>query len=126
VSKESLNLGRLGEDAAAAFLQKNGYSIISRNHRTKFGEIDIIARDRGVYCFIEVKARSGGDFGSPEEAVDAGKQRRMAKSGLSYLQANRLLDQSARFDVVSVEFKAGRPEVKLLRNAFELDGRYTY
>jgi putative endonuclease len=126
VSESSINLGKLGEEAAVAFLQDNGYSVILRNHRTRLGEIDIIAREKGVYCFIEVKARSDEAFGSPLEAVDHRKQHQIAKASLSYLKENRLLGKSARFDVVSVKFNEGKPEVKLIRNAFELDSRYTY
>lgn len=108
--------GRSGEDAAVQYLKKQGYSIIERNYRLRIGEVDIIARDSEYVVFIEVKTRRGGSFGSPFEAVDARKQRRIAKVALAYLQGR---DVPVRFDVVAVHLDGRGFRVELLKNAFE-------
>jgi len=126
VPKRNVNLGALAEDKARAFLEANGYQVLFRNYRTRLGEIDIIARDKDTLCFIEVKKRSSDRFGSGLEAVTASKQRQISKAALSFLKDKGLLDQKARFDVVSLDPADGAEKITLVRNAFELDGRFTY
>ena len=123
--REKLDFGKQAEELAATFLRDNGYRIIVRNYRTRLGEIDIIAEDKGVLCFIEVKARHSEDFGSAEDAVSFIKQRQIAKSAISYLKDKCLLDTEARFDVITLLFSGCVPQIKLIRNAFELDPKYT-
>jgi putative endonuclease len=119
------DLGKRAEDAAAGFLKRKGYRILSRNFRTPFGEVDIIARDKDVYCFIEVKSRSSEAFGLPQEAVSKFKQRQISKAALSYLKLNKIFDNKARFDVVSVMYQDDLPEFNLIENAFELEESFT-
>ena len=119
--KNNLVLARYGENEAAAYLKANGYRILERNFRTPLGELDIIALDKSVVCFVEVKARSSEDFGSPKEAVSSFKQRQIAKAALVFLKDRKLLDRSSRFDVVSVIMRGGKPEIELIKDAFELD-----
>ncbi|MDQ6894847.1 MAG: YraN family protein, partial [Acidobacteriota bacterium] len=69
--------GQRWEDAAERLLRREGYRILERNYRTKAGEIDFIALDGDVLCFIEVKGRRALGFGFPEEAVTLEKQRRI-------------------------------------------------
>jgi len=121
VSKTNLYLGKEGEDLALDFLSAHGYRIISRNFRTRFGEIDIIAADGQTICFIEVKTRRQLRFGSPEESVQRRKQRHMAKAAIYFLKNNRLLDSPSRFDVVSVEPTDAKPRISLIQGAFVLD-----
>jgi putative endonuclease len=120
----TLALGKTGEDYAADFLQGQGYRILLRNYRNKLGEIDIIARDAGVLCFVEVKSRASEKRGEGLEAVAFPKQRQIAKAALGFLKQRRLFGSRARFDVVSVTFGAGAPEIKLVKNAFELEQRF--
>jgi putative endonuclease len=95
--------GRQGEDRAVVFLSSRGYRILERNFRVRFGEIDIIADDHGTLCFVEVKSRSHSRFGWPVEAVDTGKQKKIAKAAAYYLQQKGLYGSVAcRFDVVSL------------------------
>jgi putative endonuclease len=127
VSKKSQLLGKQGEEAAVSFLKKNGYKILRKNFRTRMGEVDIIALDRDVYCFIEVKTRDSLRFGAPEEAVSSVKQRQISKAALAFLKENNMLDQRARFDVVSVTGSSEGPaKTEIFRNAFELDASYIY
>ena len=126
MSKQSLNLGKSGEELAVKLLQKNGYKVIARNYKSPLGEIDIIAKDKETICFVEVKTRRTDKFGSPLEAVSHFKQRQISKVVLEFLKKNKLLDSSARFDVVSVLYEKDEPKSELLKNAFELSSGYTY
>ncbi len=82
-------LGRLGEDLAAAMLYAEGFSILDRNFRSRYGEIDIVCLKSGVIWFTEVKTRTCEAFGEPEEAVNGLKQYRMRKTAEYYLLKNR-------------------------------------
>lgn len=123
---QNLELGKSGEDAAVNFLIKQDYRILFRNYRTKLGEIDIVARDKDTVCFVEVKSRQSDRCGLPSESVIAAKQRRISRLAILFLKENNLLNARARFDVVSVVFSGGLPEIELVRNAFELNGSFTY
>lgn len=116
--RTSSRTGRDGEEAAARFLEAQGYVILERNCRLSGGEIDIIARDNDCLVVIEVKTRRSGQFGSPFEAVDARKQRRLAAAALEYM-ASRKLDMPLRFDVAAVFAEKNAFRVELLRNAFD-------
>lgn len=121
MSKDNILKGKRGEDEAARFLRDNGYKILARNIRTKFGEIDIIATESDTICFIEVKSRGSLDWGEPCEAVVAGKQKRISRSAVSYLKERGLLEKKSRFDVVSVVASEDFPRFELIQNAFDLD-----
>jgi len=113
-------LGRLGEEEAARTLKRKGYRILERNVSSPAGEIDIIARHRGVIVFVEVKSRASGRFGPPQAAVDANKQRRLTRLAREWLTQKGLVGKPARFDVVTVRLEeAARLEVEVFENAFE-------
>ncbi len=115
------NLGKTGETIASDFLEKNGYTIIARNYRRKFGEIDIIARERDYLVFIEVKTRTGTSHGHPLEAITLRKQRQISKVAQCYLTENHLFDTAARFDVVSVILSQNKQiQVEVIPNAFDV------
>jgi len=116
----NLDFGKEAEGLAASFLEKQGYKLLARNYKNKFGEIDIVAVDKGVTCFVEVKARHSALFGSPAEAVSPRKQRQISKAALGYLKENKLLEHSARFDVVTLLYEKHPPEITLIKDAFEL------
>lgn len=126
MSRDRIELGRAGEETAADFLRNNGYRILFSNYKTKLGEIDIVAKDKDVICFIEVKTRVTDKFGLPQEAVSSAKQRQISKAALVFLKEKKLLDKKARFDVVSVIYAQGQPKIDLIQNAFELDKSFTY
>jgi putative endonuclease len=126
VYKKHLCTGKSGEELAMGFLKENGYKILARNYKTKLGEIDIVAREKDAYCFVEVKTRRSDRFGLPQEAVLNTKQKQIAKSALVFLKENKLLGKRARFDVVSVLYSQGSPRMSLIKNAFELNERFTY
>ena len=114
------SLGRRGEDLACAELEKRGYVILERRFRTRCGELDIVARDSGVLVFIEVKARSGSNFGTPLESVTWKKRRRLSQMAAAYLCHKRLANVACRFDVISVNETAGAPTIELVRGAFDM------
>jgi len=114
-------LGARGEAAAARFLKRLGYIIVGRSERDRIGEIDLVAVDRQTVVFVEVKTRRHHHTGHPVEAVDADKQRRVTRAGLSYLRRHDLLENAARFDVIAVTWPDGekRPAIQHYKNAFE-------
>ena len=118
-------LGDRGERAAARFLKQRGYRILAKQHRDQFGEIDIIALDKDVIVFVEVKTRRTADQGQPFEAVDRRKQQRLTQLALAWLKRKRRLHQSARFDVVSVLWPEdqAKPEIQHFISAFEATGK---
>ena len=95
-------LARDGEQAAADAVVRAGMTVLDRRFRTRFGEIDIVARQGEMIVFIEVKARRGLGYGRPAEAVNALKRRRIERVALAYLARRRWLERSCRFDVVEV------------------------
>ncbi len=99
-------LGDAGERLAAEALTKRGLVIYERNFRCAEGELDLIARDGDTWVFAEVKTRRGSRFGTPEEAVDARKQRKLIAVAEAYLQVRALDDVDWRIDVVAVEMDA--------------------
>ena len=92
--------GNLGEEVAARHLARMGYRILERNWRCRAGEADIIAFREATLVFVEVKARTASGFGSPFEAVDPRKQRKIAEVARAYLTMKRLAGTPVRFDVV--------------------------
>ncbi len=117
--------GQQSELLAAKFLVKQGYKILASNYCTPAGEIDIIARDKDVIVFAEVKARRSDRYGSPEKAITKTKQRKISMAALHYLKDQRLVNVKARFDVIAIRmYKANngkrKPEITILKNAFEL------
>jgi putative endonuclease len=113
-------LGKEGERIAERYLKKKGYKLIERNYRCKGGELDLIALDRRVVVFVEVKARTGQGYGSPVEAVEYHKQQRMIRAAQVFLSEKNLHQRDARFDVVGVSWPGGKPVVEHIENAFEL------
>jgi putative endonuclease len=111
-------LGQDWERLAEKHLKKAGYRIRDRNVRTKVGEIDLIAEENGILCFIEVKGRSGTGFGHPAEAVTLEKQRRISRAAEAYLQRERIKKRICRFDVVAILDQGVGGGVEILRDAF--------
>ncbi len=116
-----IRTGRYGEREAARFLEKNGYTVLEKNYRKKFGEIDIIARKDDYLVFIEVKTRKAHSHGTPLEAVTTRKQRQISRVAQCYLTEKQLHETAARFDVIAVNLtKNSAPEIELIVNAFDL------
>ncbi len=107
------------ERAAEKALRDAGYEILARNFVTRSGEIDIVAREGAVLCFVEVKGRTGDRFGAPEDAVTGEKRRRIFRAAQTYLARARGRRPVCRFDVVSIREPAGEARsIEILRDAF--------
>lgn len=114
-------LGQRCEELAADYLRGQGYRVIDRNVRMRFGEIDAVARDGDALCFVEVRARSSTRFGWPEESVTPLKRRRLVRLAQGYLQRLRGHAGPVRFDVLSILLGPdGAPaRMRLIKGAFD-------
>ena len=108
----------MGEDLACAELTRRGYAILERQYRTRYGEIDIIARCDGSLVFVEVKTRDGKAFGGAAAAVTVNKQHRIIRMAIDYLARRRLHDHPCRFDVVTVDIEDAPPKIEVYPHAF--------
>ncbi|WP_066507262.1 YraN family protein [Abyssisolibacter fermentans] len=117
---ENKQQGQIGEKLAVNFLKKKGYSILETNFTAKIGEIDIIAKDKDIIVFIEVKARRTDKYGRPSESVTPYKQRKIIKTALLYHSINKLCDVQFRFDVIEV-FIGQNDRINHIEDAFWID-----
>jgi len=103
VTTSRRRLGDFAERVAAEHLESRGYSIRERNHRTRFGEIDIIAEKGDTLAFVEVRCRRGAKMGSAAESLSLTKQRRLVNLAESYGSAEAGLPEGRRIDVIAVD-----------------------
>jgi putative endonuclease len=100
-------LGKWGEDLAAGYLSERGYTILGRNIRTAYGELDLVAHQEveegPVVVFVEVKTRRSKKFGYPEDAITARKREHLLSSAQAYLQEHPELDKDWRVDVIAIQ-----------------------
>ena len=109
-------LGTEYETMAARYLCTHDYTILARNYRTPFGEVDLIAQKDGVLVYVEVKYRSSNDYGDPLEAVDRRKQRQICKvANYHYAGYAAGQEMDCRFDVIGIY---GDGSIRHIPNAF--------
>ena len=113
--------GKRAEDLAAEFLRAQGCEILERNYRRRLGELDLVARERGVLVIAEVRTRAHAAFGSAAASVDRRKQRRITRAAQQLLQQRAELARlPVRFDVLVVsDLAAPEPRIEWIRHAFE-------
>jgi putative endonuclease len=111
-------LGIDGETLACEELEKRGYSIVERRFRTRFGEIDVVADDRGTVVFVEVKTKTDSSFSDPVESVTKQKQRRLVSMAEQYVAYHRIDHMPCRFDVVTVDTSMAPCKVTHYKDAF--------
>jgi len=130
LKRNSSRVGQIGEELAARFLQKEGYRLVAANFKTPVGrnrrgaqvtgEVDLIALDADVLCFVEVKTRSSDEFASPLAAVDLRKQRQIIRAARMYRKIFRLQSIEVRYDVISIVLpQNSRPTIELFKNYFK-------
>jgi putative endonuclease len=115
----TIQRGASAETIAVRFLERRGYRIVERNFKTKLGELDIVARDGSVLCFIEVRSRSDDHFGNAAESVNHVKRGKVTKMARIYLGQRRPAFDEARFDVVALT----GDRIDLIRDAWRLGDR---
>ena len=118
-------IGDFGENCVVEYIKKSGYEVIEKNYHTRFGEIDIIAKDKECTVFIEVKTRKSSLYGNASEYVNPKKQEKIIKSALSYLKD--IENTEIRFDVAEVYYieknnKFLLKEINYIENAFLAEG----
>lgn len=109
-----MNKGAQAEDAAMQYLQQHGLKLVTRNYRSRFGEIDLIAQDRETLVFVEVRMRSGKDFGGAAASIDARKQSKIIRTAQHYLSTLAHIPP-CRFDAVLL---SPPDNIEWIRNAF--------
>ena len=117
----TLALGRRGEDLAHRFLRRQGYTIVARNYRLPAGdgEADLIVWDGDTLVIVEVKSRQSDEYGPPDRAVGDDKRAHLRRLARAYARKTDTPWERVRCDVVTVVF-AGRPQLQLVRNAFNI------
>jgi len=119
MKQQNFSKGKIGENLAINFLEKQGFKIIEKNWRfSRMGEIDIIAEDKNTLVFIEVKARSSSFFGNPLESVDEKKFNKIRKLAEIYLSQNSNNDyDGCRFDLIGILLKE-KPEITHFKSVY--------
>lgn len=112
-----MNRGEQAELWAAKFLQQQGLTLIARNYRCRFGEIDLVMQDGEVLVFVEVRLRSGNSFGGAAASIDSHKQKRLISTAQHYL-SQLPCTPPCRFDAMVMDDAEGRG-LQWLKNAFE-------
>lgn len=116
--RNNLPLGKLGENIASHYLQKQGYKIIKANFQKGYSQIDLVALDKSCLVFVEVKTRRSMTYGSGEESVGYFKIRQIIKSSQYYLLTHPQFDQEIRIDVISILLSEDRQvrDIKHFKN----------
>lgn len=117
---DNLRKGLRFEDRARQYLGRQGLQPLESNYRCRGGEIDLIMRDTGTICFIEVRFRKSLAFGGASASITPAKQRRIVKAALYYLSTHRqALRQALRFDALLIQQQAnGKLDFNWIQNAF--------
>ncbi len=114
---EHNELGKLGEEKAVEYLQRNGYEILETNWTFQKAEVDIIAQKNSILAVVEVKTRSSVEFGLPQDFVKPKKIQLLVKAVNQYVISNEL-DVEVRFDIIAVHKKANDFEIEHIEEAF--------
>lgn len=117
----SIKLGKNAEERAALYLSNRGFTIIDRNVRYPFGEIDIVAKEQNTLVFVEVKHRQNAELCYPYEAVTKAKQRKIILAARAYLQKLGGPLPLCRFDVVSMVGDLAHPSIEHFIDAFYVE-----
>ncbi len=118
----SQQIGFIAEEQARNYLLSQGLQWVQSNYRCRWGEIDLIMREKSYWVFVEVRARRSTAFGGAIASVTSSKQQKLLKTASYYLLSHKILNkQPSRFDVVSFE---GLPaKITWIKNAFGLSGQ---
>ncbi len=112
------SIGTTAEDTAIDFLKLKGLSLIDRNFKSKYGEIDLIMNDGQCTVFVEVRYRKSKNFLTPLESIDHNKVNRIIKYSKFYIQKLKSDDETFRFDIITINGSLDSPEIDWYQNAF--------
>jgi len=116
--KHNQRIGKWGEDTAAEYLTQRGYEILERNIRTRYGEIDIAAKQGDITIFVEVKTRTSNTMGLPEESITPRKREHMLAAADHYAAEHEI--DHWQIDVLAIEGKPGsNPKITYFENAIQ-------
>ncbi len=112
------SIGDRAEKLACDYLSRLGYKILERNYQIRGGEIDIVAKDKSILVFVEVKARWSHEFGEPLESINYFKMKSLLKTALFYIQKINWGEKPYRIDALSLDFTENRekPEMNLIKS----------
>lgn len=113
-----VKLGRLGEKLAKEYLINHGYRILTENYRTPLGELDLVVEKDQTTIFVEVRTKTSGKFGTPQESITLKKQDRLIRLALQFCAQHYLYSQSLRFDIIAVNLDEQQPSIEHIPNAF--------
>jgi len=112
--------GKLAEDLAARFLERQGLAVLARNFRCRGGEIDLVCRDRKSLVFVEVRLRRNAAYGGAGASITASKQSRVILAAQHYLASRSATDSDCRFDCLLLDGLSER-NIEWVRDAFSAD-----
>lgn len=110
--------GRLAEEQAFQYLLNQGLTLVEKNYRSRYGEIDLIMQNRDTLVFVEVRYRRNNAFGGAIASIDYHKQQRIKKTALHYMQQHNS-KKSGRFDVIAISDANPANHIDWISNAFE-------
>lgn len=120
---KNLAIGYLGEAIAKRYLQKRGYRVVKQNYKTKYAEIDLIARDKKTLVFVEVRTKAGERFGSPEDSLNAKKINKLIKNAAAYM-AQEVYLKNYRIDAVCIVLNE-KEKIKRITHYRNITGEYS-
>ena len=120
MSQERLSIGKKGELLAQEHIRKQGYTLLEKNFRCKLGEIDLIAKDRHMVVFLEVRTKTSTAYGPAYNSVTPHKQRQVKRVALFYIAQHNLVNTQFRFDVIGITLnqESGEYQLDQIQNAF--------
>ena len=119
VKKNEPRLGQQGEDWGSRYLLTQGYRVVERNFRTRYGELDIVAERDGEYFFVEVKTRTSGDFGASMEAISYFKLQKLQKMATFYASVKKLHEKNLHLSLLGIDMAAGEPQFQFIKDIVE-------
>ena len=120
MTQQRINIGKQGEILAQTYLRKQDYILLQKNFRCKLGEIDIIAKDKEVVVFIEVRTKTSTTYGPAYNSVTYSKQKQVKRVALFYISKYNLVNTQFRFDVIGItlNLQTGQHQIDHIQNAF--------
>jgi len=118
--RNARDFGLRGEELVAQHLRTDGFSIVARNYRRQYGEIDIVASKDDLLLFVEVKARVASPFGM-DHLVSPAKQRKLGMVAREFIVQHNVINKVCRFDVALLECRDNTLSLNYIDNAFSCD-----